>query len=482
MPKVTNAHCRHFAWIVLFASVVRGGVLLSAHESLTADPDAYREIARCVALYGVIGIEGVDQSSGKRTGFPTAFRPPLYPWLLAWLPNDQGNPTNDAVALMHGLLGILTVAGTYIVALQLLSNPQADRVPRQLNMAAALAAVLVAIDPLLLKSSSLVMTETLAAMLVVLTLWCWLRLLSVLDRDRAEPPLRVFACAGLIGVVLGLAYLCRPTFILWPLLLGAHLVGSAIYQRRGQDAIAAGCMVLTVAILVAAWSARNFHHYQKPIWATTHGGYTLLLGNNPSFYDYLKTPGTFGRAWDPSFFFASWAQRSSGDPRDAAFWERDHAIQQPHVKPATNGEVADDRLAYETAIATIQRDPLRFLHACLWRLERLHSPLPLRTGDRSSGAIIGITAFYSLVLVLVLTGIWKLGLRLASPRWIAALALWVSLACVHTVYWTDMRMRAPAVPVWSILAAAALLPRTRPAASAGGHTAALRSTIPASNS
>lgn len=499
MSLVTKAGWRHFALIVLLASVVRGGTLLATHPSLTADPDGYREIARGLALHGVFGLEAVDPSTGNPKAFPTAFRPPLYPWVLSWLADPQGHPTNAAIAILHGLLGTVTVAGTYLIARRLLDKPPTDadaatdgssalNVPRRVQNASIFAAGLVAIDPLLLMSSSQVMTETLAAALVVLAVGCWLPLTQTLQPDQARPLLTLIRHAGLLGLALGLAYLCRPTFILWPLGLSAYLGGLAVHRRSARPTIAAATMLLVVAGFVAAWSARNHRHFGKPIWATTHGGYTLLLGNNPSFYEYLQTPGMLGRPWDPSSFFASWARRSEADPRDPAFWEqqpdreREPAVSLPPPEPGAGGELADDRLAYQTAVATIRRDPVSFLHACLWRLGRLHSPLPLRTQQRGSLGLIAVTTFYSVVLILILTGIWKLSWRLGTLPWVAPIALWVALASVHTVYWTDMRMRAPAVPVLSILAAAAWLPRSPGATGQPRRRSVLQSTDPTSAS
>ena len=40
---------------------------------------------------------------------------------------------------------------------------------------------------------------------------------------------------------------------------------------------------------LAPWAIRNQIVVGRPIVSTTHGGYTLLLGNNPSFYDHLRT-------------------------------------------------------------------------------------------------------------------------------------------------------------------------------------------------
>ncbi|MFN7626791.1 MAG: hypothetical protein ACK5PZ_08170, partial [Pirellula sp.] len=44
-------------------------------------------------------------------------------------------------------------------------------------------------------------------------------------------------------------------------------------------------------------------------------------------------------------------------------------------------------------------------------------------------------------------------LRFAWFAWAPGIALAISLMLVHSVYWSNMRMRGPAVPVISLLAA-----------------------------
>ena len=55
---------------------------------------------------------------------------------------------------------------------------------------------------------------------------------------------------------------------------------------------------------------------------------------------------------------------------------------------------------------------------------------------------------------LALWGAWSLGRRLLSEPWVFGLLLAVALTAAHTVYWTDLRMRAPLGPVLSLAAAA----------------------------
>ncbi|MGV3484287.1 MAG: hypothetical protein ACO1RT_07705 [Planctomycetaceae bacterium] len=479
MSLVTNVPWRHFALIVLLASVVRAGVLVAGLDSFASDPDAYREIARCLAVHGVFGLEGVDEQTGAIKTLPTAFRPPLYPWLLSWLIRANGQLPAIRIASLHWAIGTLTVAATYLAARRLLGHTPSPMPPQRLSTAAALAAGLVAIDPLSLQASGLVMTETLAALLVALAICGWLGLVDLIEHGPPPSHTRLLSVTAMLGLTLGLAYLCRPTFILWPALLAAYLIGRSLYRSQARWALAGIALIFVVGTIVSLWTARNFRHYGRPIWATTHGGYTLLLGNNPAFYQYLQTPGSFGQAWDAETFFRRWERRWDGDPRDPSFWNGRNLNSAPLPDPAQAGEIAEDRLAYEAAMATIQAHPRTFVHACLWRLRRLHSPLPLRAGDRTTIGVVAVAGFYTVLLGATLLGIRKVGRGLLRPHWVAGITLWGSLIVVHTFYWTDMRMRAPAVPLLSILAAAALLPNARPLAGDTASVRSDRSTIPA---
>jgi len=472
MSLVTKTDYRHFAGIVLIASVVRGAVLFLSQDSLSADPDAYRRIASCLTKFDTFGLESIEASTRMPWATPTAFRPPLYPWMLSWLTDQDGKVANRSVAFLHWALGVATVIGTYSLTRRLLGergntgngqggNGQGGN-KRRGRMIAFVASGLVAVDPLLLQSTTVVMTETLATALAVLVLWLWVCLVDA-TRDEGASLFRLALWSLATGTACSAAYLCRPTFILWPLMLCGYLLCQSLVLRRFRP-VAAGVMLgCVVCCVVAVWTMRNVSHFGKPIWATTHGGYTLLLGNNPSFFDFVESPKRFGTAWDATFFIGRWDDRGLADPRDVSFWSPQNSFTEladanlANEEEAASGEVADDRLAYETAMATIQRRPSAFVRASWWRIRRLHSPLPLRTGERQGPAVVAVAVFYYLVWALILTGIWKLGRHILSPRWAATVCLWVALASVHTIYWTDMRMRSPLVPVLSILASVGLL-------------------------
>ena len=90
--------------VVVCALLIRIALVVAMADSLNADPDAYRSIAENLRHHGVYG----SASS------PTAFRPPLYPVLLAGLAVN-GEVTSAAVAGLHVLFGVATVVLTFLL-------------------------------------------------------------------------------------------------------------------------------------------------------------------------------------------------------------------------------------------------------------------------------------------------------------------------------------------------------------------------------
>tara|TARA_R110002049_G_scaffold4601_5_gene31995 strand:+ start:5184 stop:6491 length:1308 start_codon:yes stop_codon:yes gene_type:complete len=428
-----------FALALLF----RGGVVFSTLHRLDADPDAYRIISETLSRTGVYGID--DRAGSAK---PTAFRPPLYPYVLSWMVHD-GQLSSVAVGCLHTLLAAVTVLLVYLTALRCFAGPCFGE-PRLSEkgcvFVAGIAALLVAVDPVLLQQSTLVMTETMAAALAALLIYRW-------ALACGKPP-RV-SNAAIFGVIMGLAFLCRPTFLVWAALMtfGWLLWPNSSWSRRFT---CAGISFAVVIAIVLGWTARNQRMLGHPVWATTHGGYTLLLANNPSFYDYLRL-GKWGKTWDADPFLVAYTHRYDGDPKTEAFWKRDW-VSPADSFPVTS-EVDDDRRSYEAARATIDRQPAMFAWSCLVRMGRLWSPLPHRSSGRSVLAVSIVGCYYLVLFALVTIGAWRVWRRKQWHVWWPTITLVIALSAVHGVYWSNIRMRAPAIPALSVLAAAAFLPK-----------------------
>lgn len=420
---------RRLGLVVLAALVVRGGFLAVAHRGLDADPDAYRLIARWVRDEGTLA----KRVPGTTDQFvPTAYRPPLYPLVLASLGGASSAPP-ERVAVLHVVLGVATVALTWLVARRYLAE-----------WAAGVAAALVALDPILLNQSAQIMTETPAAFLAVATV-------ASLDKFLATRRLR---WALLAGVVLGLAALCRPTFLPFVPVFGATVWWCGRNRTNeptlALDTILCGAPVvlLVAALVVAPWVIRNRLVMGRWIATTTHGGYTLLLGNNDDFYRYLRERSA-GEVWTPMS-----DEQLMNDCRATV-------AESEWPSPATvEAELFDDALAYRCARTTIRREPTLFVRACGDRILQFWNPLPHARSATESGraraARYAVAVWYLVVYVAAVIGLWRQRCRLVASPWIWALWLVLGFVAAHTAYWSNPRMRGPVMPVIALVAAAGL--------------------------
>jgi hypothetical protein len=397
---------------------------------LETDIDGYRRLAHNLIGNGVLGIGNV----------PSAYRPPLYPLVLAPFALLAPTPERIGIAALHLLLGIATVALTMHVGQAL-----------GLARGALVAGLLVAVDPLLLYWGTQLMTETLHAFLLAVVLavlikyWkCGVRAAECGVDPTAGP---LFArwrsrlgLAVLGGTIAGLAALCRPETWSFVVLVFTVLVAGAVMSRgrlgnrpSRWEVVAAPCVfLLTTWLICLPWTIRNRRVLGVPVVTTTHGGYTLLLANNPVFY--REVAG------------AVWEKPSSDDWHDA-LEQRLRGL----------GEIERDRACYREAFSFIRAQPLDFLHAIPVRIVRLWRPVPhdIAWGvPRADLARCAMGVFYGAELILMLAATGA-GITWRRPR-LLLIALVVSTTLVHAVYWSDMRMRAGVIPAVALLAASAL--------------------------
>jgi 4-amino-4-deoxy-L-arabinose transferase-like glycosyltransferase len=384
--------------IVLALGLVARLALIIPGFGTLNDPDWYLPLARSLA-------EGRGFSFGN--GLPTAYRPPLYPIVIApiyRLVGEQGLPFG--IAGLHVALGLGTIGLTYLTARRWGLGPNR----------AALAALIVALDPVAVVQGRAVMTETLAAFLVA---GC-LAALTV--------PGRLGSLLG--GVLFGLSALCRPS-----LLPGAVLCAAAmlVMSKGGwrQRTLNTLIFVATLIVTMLPWALRNAARFGEPIWTTTHGGHTLALANNPEYYaDVVDGPAD-----------SVWT-----GPNQLAWFER--------VYQETRGmtQVQADRYLRNEALRVARERPGTFLRASIARLGRFWGIAP-------SAAVYPLwlrlaTAAWTVPLWLAL-GVGLLRRELWSWPSIVAPLLLLALTAVHSVFWTDMRMRVPVVSAIALISAGA---------------------------
>ena len=423
MKTIVKQH-KWLLLVLLMALLMRLAVVGFQFESLSAtDPDSYRAIAVNLVETGVYSLGGD----------PTAFRPPVYPLILS-LGMFLGIPHDVWVGGIHILFGVLTVLLTYRVALMMSHKP-----------VALLAATLVCVDPILLNHSVLTMTETTATLLGILAIW-----LLVRTADNANK-LNIV----LTGVTLGVAGLCRPTFFVFAAmgLLVLMFSKTVPWKKQLHTNLLVGCCLL---VTIAPWVIRNQISLGKPVIATTHGGYTLLLGNNPLFYEHLDQPlGTYGaQHFDRGVRRFNISENPSYD-----FWGP-RAMVQPKV--ISRNEIERDRFAYEVAKYHISQQPKLFARSIVRRVGKLWSPLPnAGASNESSGRFIQRLAVGGWYLTLFVVVFW-FSVR-QNNQWLTTpmklgIVMILAFTLVHAVYWSDMRMRAPLMPTLYLAAALALIP------------------------
>ncbi len=174
-------------------------------------------------------------------------------------------PTVAPIA--NAVMGALLVALVHRLALHLTTPARA-----------AVAAAFVAMSPVLVAYTPLLMTEPLAAAGLVAAPLAYLSL-----RSRAGIGLVGAAVAS--GAVLGLVTLVRPqSAICAPalaLLAWTDLEGAPLRAKIRRAATAAIVASLTCMALVAPWSVRNCRVMDGCAWVSTNGGWNLAIGASP---------------------------------------------------------------------------------------------------------------------------------------------------------------------------------------------------------
>ncbi len=404
------------AGLLLLTLVLRIAIIVLDGDRLYSDPDAYVRLATMLA-----DGQGFSTADGIR---PTAYRPVLYPLLLA-IPLKLGLSAPTAVVLWNLVSGLTLVLATIGLAKECALH----------RRVCLLAGLLAAADPLMIRYTTEPMTENLCAALLTLSLLLLLRFVRTLGvRERPG----IWATAIGAGTMLGLSALCRPVVLVSCVLLTLTLVVvSRSIQTESRSMSHRLVWVffpaVVAAVTVSPWIIRNAFEFNALIPATTHGGYTLLLGNNSEFYD--RVVSGMQPAWDGESLVR---------------WQKNLGQQMTKAGVDQSDERAADQWMYRQAIREIGSQPGMAARAVLLRWKRFWAITPITSGTSLSPiAIYGVAAWYALA------GIGLLSSLLRLRRNPAVLLLWVtvvSFVAVHSVYWTNTRMRAPLTGILIVLA------------------------------
>jgi 4-amino-4-deoxy-L-arabinose transferase-like glycosyltransferase len=215
---------------------------------------------------------GYPESLATPAGGPTAFRPPLYPYLLAGVYSVAGAPAVQAARVVGALIG-----GRTVVLIGVLGQMLAGR------RAGLVAMAIAAVYPPLWISDMALISEPL---FVALELGA---LIAVIRAPHADRGLRWIAVAGVLA---GLAILTRANgvVLLIPLLVAALSSWSAPAPRR---AIRATALIAAVAVAVTPWTVRNTIEFDAFVGISTQTGYGLA----GTYNEEARVDDRFTGAW-----------------------------------------------------------------------------------------------------------------------------------------------------------------------------------------
>lgn len=248
-------------WMFAAALLLRAGYAWLAHgpsAAASSDAASYDTIAWNLARGLGFSLDG---AAGP---YPTAFVPPLMPWLVSVLYRLAGHDVFAAIQLMCG------IGATVPLLLRAVTTALAG------ESAGRIAGWLAVGHPLLVFFSGHLLTESMFTAMLLLAIHASLEWVRNPQTARA---------AG-AGVLWGLAALTRPVALPLPLLVAAWAwlpLGLALgpaARRRQLLALLAGW-----AIAVGPWTLRNAAEFGAFIPVTVGGGRSLLDANNPLVWD-----------------------------------------------------------------------------------------------------------------------------------------------------------------------------------------------------
>jgi len=318
---------------------------------------------------------------------PTAYRAPVYPLLLS-LFYAVSDHSLLFVRLIQAGLGVGVVYLTWLLGRDLFTQA-----------VGALAALIVAIHPLLIYFGVYLWTETLYTILITAVAY---GLLRGLQAGR----LRWIALAGML---FGLAALTRPQALVQaPLML---LVVLIYFRQRGpaRRLLAALILALTTLAPIAPWTVRNLAAFHELILIDTHGGYTLYGSYDPAAGGaFVDRPLPGGQDWNAL------------------------------------SETERDEVYYGAAIAWIEQNPGAALSLIPARLWRASSPTTIVVGELN-----GWWTPYAHAIYLLFQGLAAAGLVIGFRRNRLSVVLWLAILntlLVTALFYGTMRLSLPMLP------------------------------------
>ncbi len=371
--------------------------------TLTNLPDQVEYLSLAKSLLAGDGLSMVDPRFNDTV---YAFRMPGYPLVCAALKADI-----RWIRIAQSILDVSTVLAVVWLARRWLSPTYA-----------CLAAMFVALDPIQIYFSSLILSETTFTALIAWGIACLAHGRSPMARGKGS----VMWWSG-IAMLIFSVYV-RPSAIVWPVILAGvsviHEHGS-IHFKPSRRVHVLTLVALLTAIALLPWAIRNRSLLGQWVFTTTNDGFTL--------YD-------------------SWNADSDGSSDQSRLMQL----------PLLSGLSEVQRSSYLKALAIehIRLDPMSLITDLPRNLGRLWTPWPLSVEFGSKKYyVIGAACHAIPLFAFALIGLFRSTLPRGGKLLLVAGVLIVTIS--HGLTIGSLRYRMPIHPMLAVLAASALVVQQR---------------------
>lgn len=186
---------------------------------------------------------------------PTARRGPTYPVFLAAIYFFVGR-NYMVVRVIQAFMGVAIVFIGYLIAKNIFGKK-----------IAIISVAFMSLFPMLMYYEGHVLTETLYTFLLALLV---LALIKAITYKSIKLHI-------IVGVFSGLATLCRPELLLFPIALLLALI--LTYEKRKQALVHFGIFFIVFLFMITPWTIRNYLAFDTFIPIASGGDKALLLGN-----------------------------------------------------------------------------------------------------------------------------------------------------------------------------------------------------------
>jgi 4-amino-4-deoxy-L-arabinose transferase-like glycosyltransferase len=252
-PPPASGYLSDALWLAVLALAIRGLVVLWARNRFPPADDGifYHVVARRIAHGSGYTWLWPDGAVSYAAHYPVG-----YPALIG-----LGYALFGARAVVA--MGINALLGAFAAF-----AAQRVAVRRASRGAALIAGLLLALHPGLVFYTPALMTEGVAAELLVVAVWLALRV-----DDRRRPAWRLVT----LGVCVGYLTLVRPQLLVMAPLLGFFALGSTA-PRYAERALRAGLVSFVAVCLCLPWTIRNCKRMDHCVFVSANGGWNLLIG------------------------------------------------------------------------------------------------------------------------------------------------------------------------------------------------------------